>query len=99
MLHHFGVCVVRQCVQQNPCSEGRKIDAFLLAKTCGHATEEVYIAIGMSVSSSPPQATENDERKSVTKATELNRHTTRMKIRGSVASLSFIFPIRRRIKK
>ena len=28
----------------------------------------------------------------VAKATELNRHTTRMKIRGSVVSLSFIFP-------
>ena len=26
------------------------------------------------------------------KATELNRHTTRMKIRGSVVSLSFILP-------
>ena len=27
----------------------------------------------------------------VAKATELNRHTTRMKMRGSVVSLSFIF--------
>ena len=27
----------------------------------------------------------------VAKATELNRHTTRMKIRGSVVSLSFVF--------
>ena len=30
--------------------------------------------------------------KKIIDITELNRHTTRMKIRGSVVSLSFIFP-------